>query len=260
MKLYFAGVEQKNHLQKFLKAGGERGLVVLWELLDKDLSYLKESVKDLFVDSGAFSAFTRNVEIDIKKYCKVIKKYNFKTYANLDVIGNHEASAKNQAYMESQGLKPIPTFHYGTDYSILEEMYKKHDYIAFGGLVPLSRKKTILESHLNKCFGIVKNNVKVHGFGVNAYSLLIKYPFYSVDATSWLSGEKRGSIINKDNTYTKCNNKDDIIKNNINLKQFVDSEDGLKYKNRSTYNVKKLIETEKYITRLWEKRGVAWQN
>ena len=72
---------------------------------------------DLFLDSGAFSAMTQGVKIDIYEYIDFIKEHEdvLEVYANLDVIGSAEGTWKNQMIMEEAGLKPLPVFHYGED-------------------------------------------------------------------------------------------------------------------------------------------------
>ena len=78
---------------------------------------------DVFLDSGAFSAWTRGVEIDIQKYIEFIKQNQdvITVYANLDVISpgrfsmgtkeSAELTLRNQKIMEQAGLSPLPVFH-----------------------------------------------------------------------------------------------------------------------------------------------------
>ena len=49
---------------------------------------------DVFLDSGAFSAWTRGMEIDIQKYIEFIKQNQdiITVYANLDVISKDRFS------------------------------------------------------------------------------------------------------------------------------------------------------------------------
>jgi hypothetical protein len=77
---------------------------------------------DIFLDSGAFSAMSQGVHIDIVDYIAFVKqnKSKLKVYANLDVIGNAEATLKNQEIMEKAGLSPLPCFHYGEDKKYLQ--------------------------------------------------------------------------------------------------------------------------------------------
>lgn len=156
---------------------------------------------DLFLDSGAFSAVTQNEEINIKDYIKFIKKKKSRitVYSNLDVIGNPEATWKNQQIMEKQGLSPLPVFHYGTEKKWLE-MYiaKGYKYISLGGMVPISTKD--LKIWLDDLFANYLTDkkgmpiIKVHGFGLTSHPLMVRYPWYSVDSTSWVVTGRLGSI------------------------------------------------------------------
>ena len=53
---------------------------------------MKNNKVELFLDSGAFSAFTQKVTIDIQEYIAFIKEHEdiIDVYANLDVIGMPE--------------------------------------------------------------------------------------------------------------------------------------------------------------------------
>src|ERR1044071_8207553 len=57
---------------------------------------------DVFMDSGAFSAETKGVPIDIDEYCKFIIDTKVRVYAGLDVIGDAKKTMKNVKYMEEK--------------------------------------------------------------------------------------------------------------------------------------------------------------
>lgn len=155
----------------------------------------------IFLDSGAFSAFTKNVEIDIQEYIAFIKKYKkyLTAYAVLDVIGDPKGTYKNQRIMESAGLSPIPCYHYGEDTKWLEKYIDNYEYIALGGMVPIgtSDLKDWLDTVFSKFIcgedGLPK--VKVHGFGMTVITLMLRYPWYSVDSTSWLMTGRFGGVL-----------------------------------------------------------------
>jgi len=156
---------------------------------------------NLFLDSGAFSAFTQNQKIDIQEYIKFIKQNeeHIEIYANLDVIGDAEGTLKNQNIMEKAGLDPIPTFHFGEDVEYLRYYLKNYDHIALGGMVPISNVD--LQGWLDDIFGNYicdksgMPTVKVHGFGMTAFTLMWRYPWYSLDSTSWLMTARMGGIL-----------------------------------------------------------------
>lgn len=156
---------------------------------------------DLFLDSGAFSAFTQGVTIDIQEYIAFIKEHEslLTVYANLDVIGDPAATWKNQQIMEAAGLHPIPCFHYGEDVKWLQRMLRRgYEYIALGGMVPISTADLIpwldrvFAEHI--CGADNMPSVKVHGFGLTSLRLMMRYPWYSVDSTSWVVTGRMGGV------------------------------------------------------------------
>lgn len=151
---------------------------------------LKDNV-DVFIDSGAFSAYTLNKPIDIHEYCKFIIDTGVITYAVLDVIGDAEATYKNVKFMEDEyGLNPIPVFHMGGSINELDRLLE-YNYIALGGLVSSSN----IMNHCDKCWEYIlknKSDLKVHGFGLTNIKMLKRYPWYSVDSSSFQSCKRFG--------------------------------------------------------------------
>ncbi len=162
---------------------------------------MKKNKIDLFLDSGAFSAFTQGIQIDIQEYIDFIKEHEdvLDVYANLDVIGSAEGTWKNQRIMERAGLNPLPCFHYGEDLKWLKRYINKYEYIALGGMVPISTPQLaiwlddIFSQYICDEEGMPK--VKIHGFGLTSLKLLLRYPWYSVDSTSWVVTGRMGSIL-----------------------------------------------------------------
>lgn len=160
----------------------------------------KQCPVELFIDSGAFSAFTQGVKIDLDEYIAFIKQYKdiITVYANLDVIGDAAGTLANQKRMEKAGLKPLPCFHYGEPIKYLQYYLGRHDYIALGGMVPIDNKDLVvwlddLYSHYI-CDEDGMPRVKVHGFGLTSLKLMLRYPWYSVDSTSWVVTGRMGAI------------------------------------------------------------------
>jgi len=161
-----------------------------------------ENKVDLFLDSGAFSAWSKGIEISIDEYADFIKEYKkyLTVYANLDVIGDPEATYKNQKYLEKKGLNPLPCFHFNTDIKYLKKYLEEgYDYIALGGMVGTPGKK--LMPWLDGLFAKYLTDqegwpvCKIHGFGVTSLKILLRYPWFSVDSTSWVKTGRFGSVI-----------------------------------------------------------------
>jgi hypothetical protein len=163
---------------------------------------LKPYNLNLFLDSGAYGAASKNFVINIQEYISFIKENLDKIaiYANLDVIGDAEATLINQKIMEEAGLSPIPCYHYGEDIKYLE-YYLSYPYIALGGVAGRMMTPQELMNWLDILFrghicdkqGYPK--MKVHGFGITSHQIMFRYPWYSVDSTAWLQYSAFGSIL-----------------------------------------------------------------
>jgi hypothetical protein len=154
----------------------------------------------IFLDSGAFSAFTKKAEINMDEYIAFIKRFKkqIHIYSNLDVIGNPEATWKNQIIMEKAGLKPLPVFHYGSNIKWLKRIVSKYDYMAIGAVALVSSRKMVpWLDHIFKnylCDDSGMPVVKVHGFAITSPMILFRYPWYSTDSSSWNYLGKLGKI------------------------------------------------------------------
>lgn len=171
-----------------------------------------------FLDSGAFSAWSRGAEIDLDEYCEFIKA-NFEhldVVVNLDCIAGRpgvlatpsekdaaaEKSWENFLYMTEVHEIPgvVPVYHYGESIKFLDRMLSYGcKYIGLGGMVGTTKRTRQLwldrmwEQHLTDNNGTPL--VKVHGFGMTAVDHIFRYPWFSVDSTSWLQATSNGSIL-----------------------------------------------------------------
>jgi hypothetical protein len=168
---------------------------------------IKEDGVKIFLDSGAFSAFSKGAKIDLPAYCEYIK-LNHEVIERsedgdllasvLDGIGDPLLTWQNQQYMEQLGVKPLPCFHYGEDERYLEWYMARYPYITIGGMVPINTPQLYLwldriwEKYL--CDGSGKAKLKVHGFGLTNVGLMERYPWYSVDSSSWVQIAANGGI------------------------------------------------------------------
>ena len=166
----------------------------------KPMAKAKAQAIELFLDSGAFSVMSQGETIDIQQYITFIKEHeqHLAVYANLDVIGDPEGTLKNQRIMEAAGLHPLPCYHLGEPTRYLDMYVKDYDYIALGGI---AKQKTetrvrwmdrLFTEHICDKDGMPK--VKVHGFGMTSIELMLRYPWYSVDSTSWVMFSRLGFI------------------------------------------------------------------
>ena len=162
----------------------------------------------LFIDSGAFTAYTKGIEIDLGEYVD----YCFK---NADIIEHisvldridfdNPARAIKETYrnlleMERRGLKDVvPTYHIGEPEEVLDHYVKNYSYISIGGMVGVSLRRTmfaldrIWHLYLTNSDGTPK--VKVHGFGITSLPAMLRYPWHSVDSSTWVQWSAAGMIL-----------------------------------------------------------------
>jgi hypothetical protein len=176
-----------------------------------------------FLDSGAFSLFSRNRDNPeffrsrdfwdyVDDYARFIKTYAtaIDYYANVDVIKNPKRTYKIQKYLEKKhGLQPIPVVHYGDDlYWLQVYLDEKHPYIALGGvpsgklhLKTQTRMRVWYRDWADTAFSMICNTpdrlpqCKVHGFGVTQFRHMRRYPWFSVDSTAWIMKAAYGQIM-----------------------------------------------------------------
>lgn len=169
----------------------------------------------LMLDSGVFSAWNRGLELDLNRYIQYVKDHKrwLYSYVNVDSIPGTfgqkrtqkevEDSARigydNLQTMKGHGLDPIPVFHQGERFYWFERMIMDgHRYIGVSNakdLMPAEQRRW-----LDTVFSIITNTkgealIKTHGFGITNPKFLIRYPFYTVDSTTWSLTPGFGQII-----------------------------------------------------------------
>jgi len=146
---------------------------------------------EVFIDSGAFSADNSGVKVNLSAYMDFIREVNPKYYAVLDVIGNSKETMLNQKIMEEEGLTPVPVFHMGSTLEEFIPIMEKYDYICFGGLV----MSPGIQNHCDLLWRTVLNNkpnLRVHGFGLTNLILMERYPWFSIDSSSYNACKRYG--------------------------------------------------------------------
>lgn len=237
MELYLAGADKfgEQETKKYMKlylAGMEESCVdkidcnALFSYVnEQQFDKLKDFIKPgkLFIDSGAFSAWTKGVKINVKEYINWLNERAdvIDLCGQVDVIPGDrvygatqeqvrqaaEATWQNYLFMRARLKNPdslLYTFHVGEPIEFLRQALEWKDengnpipYIALGGMV--GKPKKIRDTFLESCFITIRNssnpNIKVHAFGMTDFDLLEKYPIYSADSTSWIMVGAMGNVM-----------------------------------------------------------------
>jgi hypothetical protein len=221
MRIYLAGMTQTG----FVWRGNSRSHNVLltenirrtyqWDLEsfhyigDNAMApdYFRHLDRTIFLDSGAFSMFTKKVHISLERYAEYIKanKDWIHIASNIDAIGKglEQVSYDNQKKLEQlMGNKSwmVCPVHHARDHDrwLVRYLKEEYPYIFLGGMVKEPTKYLrgwldhVWDKYLTRKDGTAK--IKVHGFGLTTMELIERYPWYSVDSTSWVLLGRYGAI------------------------------------------------------------------
>lgn len=177
----------------------------------------------LFIDSGAFSMWTKGITVNTDDYINWLntRTIHLDLFGQVDSIpGNINTVAtssqvkeaanrtwENYLYMRERLEQPeklLYTFHVGEDTEFLKNALNWTDqnnnhipYIALGGMV--GKPNHVRKAFLDSCFNIIKSSknpdVKVHAFGMTSFSLLESYPITSADSTTWIMVGAMGNVM-----------------------------------------------------------------
>ena len=236
MKIYFAGsfsgltpnqlknIGIKNKLYSY---ANDQQQISLW------------GNKGLMLDSGAFTAFTKGIDIDIDNLTLYIKNLNPDYAIQLDVIGNEEKTWSNYLKQKQDIPNILPVIHYNATDKHIKRVLNVADYVLLGGLVPYAKDKPKLMKWLDYLYGKHKLVAKkTHLLGITTQTILERYPVYSSDSSSALS----------------------IVRYPSSSKINIMKQKTKHYTELYEVGIKPIIELEHYITNLWERRGIKWEN
>jgi hypothetical protein len=176
----------------------------------------------LLIDSGAHSAHTKGIELDLEEYIGFVNDNIDKMtlYVQVDKIpGTYrkpktqqdwleapKLSWENYLYMREKSKDPsklVPVFHQGEDFKWLRNLcdytFSDGSHIPYIGLSP--RGDVSLKAKYDfcaECFSVIQRssnpNVKTHAFGATSLEMLERLPFTSADSTTWVLVSAFGQV------------------------------------------------------------------
>lgn len=222
---YFAGSSPKNVIDIMLK--NDANLLRSY-LNDKaDIKRFIEAKKNgdwhgkLLIDNGAFTVHRQGGTLDIDKYIEYINENDeyCDYFIALDEIPGKWGQERtreeilhaplqtweNYLYMIEKVNKPeklLPVFHQGDDFKWLEKIltHPTPKYICISGNKELTNKRR--EAFYKQCYEYINRlnpNIKVHCLGSATMSNVEKFPFTSMDSTTYIMTGVNGNILMPNN-------------------------------------------------------------
>ena len=173
------------------------------------------SMKELMLDSGAFTAFTLGHKVElpdlITTYKEALTKINPKCQVwliNLDVIPGQYGRISSTKEIDSAlaqsddnfrklkkifGARVLPVFHQTESFARLKHVVAMNDFVAMGF------RQDFAEEHRIKCAEeslayAHRKGVLVHGLATTGYRMLARAPFDTVDSASWTMAAAMGGV------------------------------------------------------------------
>lgn len=228
----------------------------------KTIEWKKEGFcRWLFIDSGAFSIHTGKANTTVDEYLNYLNSIDeyIDVCAQLDTIPgkfgqpkskeDYAESAKksweNFLYMRTKMKSPqklMPVFHFGEDFSALENMLNWRDengeLLDYIGISPAndasqSDKNAYLQNVADTIKSSINPNVKTHLYGMTSLDALSKYPCYSADSISHRLISGYAKILSENFGVISVSKKSRTAKTKSNM-SFVETADD--------YNMKKLTD------------------
>jgi hypothetical protein len=253
-----AGVETATFRNVCLQAGAKNLLFsAFYYGYNKTLPQLPE--QNIIIDSGGYTARKKNTKIDIKEYIDFINTNKVKVAFNLDT-NNVEETLQNQKLLDMHtDCQILPVYHV-SDYinrkttTLINEFAEQYNFIGLGGMSGIKVSRDLFLRFLRYVFSITKDKIKIHALGVTTARLMEQFPFYSVDSTTWLNGAKYGECIDfkaglvKHKSPRSIKTSDKVTSASIMMPRH----------GRLLMSARAFVQYEKYVTELWQKRGIKW--
>jgi len=200
------GVEDRLVSYAFLRVYDNIFFVKMKRAMDKVLQ--NNLYNDVMLDSGAFTAAFKDVDITVDDYLQFLDDFKFDYIIGLDKIPfdkekgftqklfleSAEETYQNCKLIQDRGIENIPTFHQGEPYDALKRLCDEFDFVALGISSRRIARADIHYLHLDKCFSIIPKTTRVHGLAMTDFNLPLIYPFYSVDSSTWEREARYGKI------------------------------------------------------------------
>jgi hypothetical protein len=185
--------------------------------------------KVVWIDSGAFTVWTKGERIDLGEYIAHLRTLKQRVGCpiipiNLDVIPGEPrraptraeareamaAGERNARHIRAAGLPVMEVWHRGEPLEQLltiAERRQPGELIGIGGLVGL--RPNVIRQVCDPAFASLRDAYgwnqlpPVHGLGVGNRDILFRYPWWSADSTSWIAPGVWGRVVNRAGTTVK---------------------------------------------------------
>lgn len=247
LRYIFSGLSKGKDDVRIVKENGGQFILLNYVTIRNDLSEswknnLRERGFDyrcVILDPGVktlYDAVSRGVNvkpIDIDDYADFVIRHSdvIYQYLTLDRIADPITTQRNTHYLsEKVGRRPLPIYHIQSPLEALQEIVDEdYEVVAIGGSALKSVSPRKREESFNAIFSRFGNQ-NFHALGLGSMKLLLKYRWFSADASSWLNGR--------------------IFRQLITMAGYERAPDGMSAEETLGFNIRNLVSLEERYTDL----------
>jgi len=285
LKIYLAASEQQMtggrfvpkpeynlFLTYFYKNSAVKALEILKPKGHKGLITIDSGAHSFFViTTGSVGVYkstkekTPNPDVYFEEYLLWAKKWynHFDYFVELDIqdiVGTDKIWYWRKRMRDAGISKKMITVHHKMNTEAEFDRMLAESDSGYIGIEGVRDRKNLLPYNrwLKKAY---EKKIKVHGFAFTAYKLLYKYPFYSVDSSSWTMGTRFGQLLHWNNGMMHTiSSKDSFIKHNVNVNITRNNRSKAGGIEKLNFSAASFYKMQDYFTRYWESNGIKWKD
>lgn len=262
MRLYFAAMYGVYYACAD-ETGRPRLLTSFWDHKHKayDMTALRDVYRTKgFLDSGAFSAANSGATIDLEEFAAFYLEHRelFEVVSSLDVIGDPRGSERNLHTLRKKGVPALAVWHMTSSLDELDRVAAENEHFAIGGMVPYVRKERLRNAVLERAWERIYKvwPRKVHAFGVTESSVLLGFPWHSVDSSAAIMSAAYGTVYEFNHSEQRIVRMDarrasarygEVMGRRVPMIQM-----------RCKLNICAMMALQHHVTATWRAKGVEW--
>lgn len=129
-------------------------------------------------------------------FCKELSKH-WDFYMTIDLERDAPSIFKRHCVIEKMGIRPVPVFHGDATVDFLKKYADMgHKLIGIASAKSIRSQQVNLRRYFDAVFNAgAKYGLQMHGLAMTAPWLLVEYPWFSVDSSSWSRVAGYGGIM-----------------------------------------------------------------
>jgi hypothetical protein len=208
--LHFNQAERRHRLT-LLRRKRDRQIELRWWADSIDYAELilptserRRGLSRVMIDSGAYTASTSGITIDLAGYCDFLEQNPDWISVALDEINpdDPEESARisfdRYERMRARGLDPMPVYHAGEHIDWLKRYLDLGvEIVGLGGVAGMTGSNREAQAFFDQSVETIKQAgrpIRIHCFGCAIPEILLRWPFDSADASTWINHAQKNRL------------------------------------------------------------------